>query len=265
MSYENPYAPPQTDVGVVENTAAGMLRDSPERVPAGHGWRWLADGFALFKASPLIWWVNLILYGVTMFLLLLLPFVGGLLQVLASPLFSAGLMAGAQRVDQGHDLEVADLFAGFQQRTGALMALGLISLLGSVLVMVAAGMISGVGFATLMTLQDLNGEMDPQQMQELLPVLLLAVAVMMLLFVPLMMLLWFAPALIVLNEEVGVFKAMGLSFVACLKNVLPFLVYGLIGAVLSILATIPVGLGWLVLLPMIVASIYTAYKDIFIE
>jgi len=264
MSYENPYAPPQTEVGVVETTAVGMLRDSPERVPAGHGWRWLADGFSLFKASPLIWWAVLLLYILTMVLLMVIPQVGGLLQVLVSPLFTAGLMVGAQSQDRGRNLEVADLFAGFQRRPGALAALGLMSLVGTAAVLVVAGMVSGVGFATMIALQG-GGDIDPAQMQAMLPLLLVAFAAMMLLMVPLMMLLWFAPALIVLHEEVGVFTAMKLSFVACLKNVLPFSVYGLIGLVLSILATVLLGLGWLVLLPMIVASMYTAYKDIFIE
>ena len=264
MSQENPYAPPQTEVGVVETTTVGRLRDLPLRVPAGHGWRWLADGFSLFKASPLIWWVNLLLYGVTMVLLLVIPLVGGFLQMLASPLFTAGLMVGAQAQDRGQDLAVADLFAGFQRRPGALMALGLLSMVGAVVVMVAVGALSGLGFVTMMALQG-GGDIDPEQMQAMLPGLLMAMSVMMLLMLPLIMALWFAPALIVLNEEVGVFAAMKLSFVACLKNILPFLVYGLIGMVFSILATLPVGLGWLVLLPMIVASIYTSYKDIFIE
>ena len=264
MSNENPYAPPQTEVGVVETTTVGMLRDSPVRVAAGHGWRWLADAFSLFKASPLIWWVNLILYILTMVLLMVIPVVGGFLQVLASPLFTAGLMVGAQRVDRGRGLEVTDLFAGFQRRPGALIALGLLSMIGTALMLLGAAMVSGASVATLMSLQG-GADLDPAQMEVLLPVLMLALLVIMLLMVPLMMLLWFAPALIVLHEVVGVVSAMKLSFVACLKNVVPFLVYGLIGMVLSIVATLLLGLGWLVLLPMIVASIYTSYKDIFIE
>jgi uncharacterized membrane protein len=43
----------------------------------------------------------------------------------------------------------------------------------------------------------------------------------------------------------------------------PFLIYGIIMLVLSILATIPLGLGWLVLGPVAVASVYVAYRDIY--
>ena len=48
-----------------------------------------------------------------------------------------------------------------------------------------------------------------------------------------------------------------------MKNVIPFLIYGLVGLVLTIVATIPLLLGWLVLIPMLIASIYVSYKDIF--
>ena len=40
---------------------------------------------------------------------------------------------------------------------------------------------------------------------------------------------------------------MKASFFACLVNILPMLVYSLLGIVLAIVATIPLGLGWLVL------------------
>jgi len=53
------------------------------------------------------------------------------------------------------------------------------------------------------------------------------------------------------------------SFGACLKNIVPFLIYGVVAFVLSIVATIPFGLGWLVLGPVLAASVYTAYQDIF--
>jgi hypothetical protein len=35
--------------------------------------------------------------------------------------------------------------------------------------------------------------------------------------------------------------------------------------VLAIVASIPLALGWLVLGPMIVASVYTAYRDIYLS
>ena len=76
------------------------------------------------------------------------------------------------------------------------------------------------------------------------------------------MAVWFAPALVVLRG-LEPWAAMKVSFCGCLRNVMPFLVYGLIGIVLAVVATIPFALGWLVLGPLTIASIYTSYCDIF--
>ena len=46
-------------------------------------------------------------------------------------------------------------------------------------------------------------------------------------------------------------------------NTIPFLIYGLVGVVLCILATLPFMLGWFILALVIIASLYIAYKDIF--
>jgi uncharacterized membrane protein len=50
-----------------------------------------------------------------------------------------------------------------------------------------------------------------------------------------------------------------------MRNVPPFLVYGMLGILFAIVASIPFGLGWLVLLPVYAASMYASYKDIFGE
>ena len=82
------------------------------------------------------------------------------------------------------------------------------------------------------------------------------------LMLPLFMAIWFAPLLVVFHEH-GALEAMKASFTGCLRNIVPFLVYGVIGFVLMVLASVPVLLGWLVLGPVMVASIYTAYRDIY--
>jgi uncharacterized membrane protein len=58
-------------------------------------------------------------------------------------------------------------------------------------------------------------------------------------------------------------EAMKESFLGCLKNILPFLVYSVVLMVLGIVAAIPLGLGWLVLGPTLIASVYVSYRDIY--
>ena len=45
---------------------------------------------------------------------------------------------------------------------------------------------------------------------------------------------------------------------------LPFLLYGLIITVLAFFATLPMLLGYLVLIPLVAGSVYAAYRDIFL-
>ena len=92
---------------------------------------------------------------------------------------------------------------------------------------------------------------------------LLAVLIALALMLPLYMAMWFAPALVVFHE-LGAVDAMKASFAGCLKNVVPFVLYGLVGLVLGIVASIPFGLGWLVLGPVAIASVYVGYRDIYL-
>ncbi len=61
----------------------------------------------------------------------------------------------------------------------------------------------------------------------------------------------------------GAIDAIKHSFGGAWKNLLPFVIFMLIYAALSIVAAIPFGLGFLVLLPVVTAANYCSYKDIF--
>jgi len=44
---------------------------------------------------------------------------------------------------------------------------------------------------------------------------------------------------------------------------MPFLVSGVLYLVAAIVASIPLGLGWIVLIPVMVLTVYASYEDIF--
>jgi uncharacterized membrane protein len=103
---------------------------------------------------------------------------------------------------------------------------------------------------------------NPEAMAAMGMSVLLAVLIVFALLLPLGMATWFAP-LLVMFHGMAPLEAMKSSFVACLKNLLPFLVYGVVLFFAAIVASIPLGLGWLVLGPVIAASVYTGYRDIY--
>jgi uncharacterized membrane protein len=92
--------------------------------------------------------------------------------------------------------------------------------------------------------------------------MLLAVLVIMALSIPLAMAMLFATPLIVLTDA-PLGAALKASFGACLKNILAFLVWSVAILILAILASIPLLLGWLLLGPVMMVSLYMAYRDIF--
>jgi len=93
---------------------------------------------------------------------------------------------------------------------------------------------------------------------------LLGFLIVLALVIPVNMALWFAPAVVMLQNQTAI-VAITQSFKGCLRNIVPFLIYGVILLVLGMIAAIPFGLGWLVLGPVMAASLYTSYRDIFFE
>jgi hypothetical protein len=257
----DPYSTPRADLS--PQPREGKMR-GPYRVPAGHGWSWIARGFWHFKVNSLAWILAfLVLLGISI-VLSLIPLIGGLANSLLAAVFIAGLMYGSREQEQGGDFRVEHLVAGFRENLGPLALVGLLYLVGSVLIGIV---ILVLLLGSMMPMLDMSpAALEAQDAATLLQMLgpmgMIALLVASLLLIPLLMAFLFAPALVML-EGLSATEAMKQSFVGCLKNVLPFLVYGLAALVLLILAIIPLGLGLLVVWPTLTAAIYVAYRDIY--
>ncbi|MGA0023832.1 MAG: BPSS1780 family membrane protein, partial [Burkholderiales bacterium] len=109
-----------------------------------------------------------------------------------------------------------------------------------------------------------KGAANPEALRTAMGGLMLGFAIGLAVFAPVLMAVWFAPLLIVFRN-IAPIEAMKLSLLACWQNMMPFLVYGVIALVLSIAAFLPLMLGFIVLIPVLVCSIYISYKDVFPE
>jgi uncharacterized membrane protein len=166
------------------------------------------------------------------------------------------VLIGCRAIEDGGELEIGHLFAGFREKLAPLAAVGGIYLAATIAIVVVVMLVAGVSvFAAF------RGAADPSFTA--LMTGLLAALVVLALMLPVVMAVWFAPALVVFHDQ-GAVEAMKESFSGCLRNIMPFLVYGLIGLVLSILASIPLMLGWLALGPVFAGSLYASYKDIYL-
>lgn len=226
-----------------------------KQVSAGNAWAWIVSGFNLFKANPAMWIILLVIYLAIMIPISLLPVIGSVVSTLLAPVFAAGMMWGCQAMMRNQDLEINHLFEGFKKNTAQLIAVGGIYMMS--LLVVAVFVVLALDKETIELLVQ-GKDLSPEQASEMM----LPILVALLFVMPIMMAYWYAPVLAGLHNLSAV-DAMKLSFMACLKNMLPFLLYGLIFMVLLIVAIIPFGLGLLVAVPVMMTSLYTSYADIF--
>jgi uncharacterized membrane protein len=261
--------PPPPEVSLAEappdhNPAPGRIH-GPSRVSARHGWTWVAHGFRYFAAHPWAWMLAVLVFAGLSVVIGLVPFIGGLVATLLSTVFTGGLMVGVHEQDEGRPFRVEHLFAGFSNSPRQLVLVAVLYLAGTLAIVVLIGLWMVLAAGPLMSSLEASAipTGDAAILHELMgPTVLLALLVGALFLIPLMMGYFFAPALVVLDGK-SAMAAMKLSFVGCLKNVLPFLLYGLIGLALLFLCAISLGIGLLVVMPALVASVYAAYRDIY--
>ena len=184
-------------------------------------------------ANPWLWSAVSLLLIIASIALASVSLIGPMVFCLLTPLLCSGALRACQKASNSERLEVSDFFSGFQTNTNGLVILGVII------------MACQAGFVVLF---------EGSLVARLLSLLLLF---------PLVMAIWFAPALVFFNNMPPV-EALKASFNACLKNTLPVLVYGLVVMVLLFFAALPVGLGFLVLIPVLSGSVYVSYRDIFV-
>lgn len=243
----------------------------PRKVPARNGWRWIVEGFALFRRSPAMWIVTLLVFFLVAKLLLRVPVVGFAFTILV-PVFVAGLMAGCHALERGGRLQVGHLAAGFLHNAAGLVTIGGVWLVGNLLIMMIVMNLGGDAIQQMAKVMSQGTAMTPelaQQMQPAAQTVARSLFIGMLLSVPLVMLLWFAPLLVYFDNQRPV-AAMKASFMACLKNVGAMFVYGgVIFAAMFIATPFSIALGLydlaLVLVaPVAVPSMYASYKDVFV-
>jgi hypothetical protein len=245
------------------NTAAGPIE--ARTVDAGRGVAWWTEAWALFMRSALLWVVLAVILVVAFTLIGMVPLLGSLATALLTPVFFASWLVAARKVEGGGTLELGDLFTCFQgERLKPLMVLGALFAAATLVALLVAGLLgAGAMFGLSGTMRG-GMHQGAGGMMAAMGAGLLGLLVFLLFGLIATAALWFAPALVVFRNVAPV-EAVMASLRAVFKNVLPFLVYGVIQFVLAIVASIPFGLGWLVLLPVMLLTAYVSYRDVFGE
>lgn len=230
-------------------------------VDFGKGLSWFGDGWTLFMRNPGMWIVFMILLFVIAVVLSLVPGLGPLLLALIMPGLMGGVLYAARELSEQRAMDINHLFVAFKENDtrNAVLVLGAVMLGANILIFLIMLVFIGTGMGMAEMMQGGNHEAMAAGMGVgmLLAILLLSVLGLLL-----SMAFFYAIPLVMFAAAKPV-DAMKSSFAACLANILPLLLFGVIYIVLAMVAVIPLGLGLLVLLPVTFGAIYTSYRDVF--
>lgn len=230
-------------------------------VDAGRGVNWWSEAWALFVKNAGLWVVIALILLIASVVLSFIPFIGSLALALLWPVVTGSCLLAARKTEQGGALEINDLGLAFKEHLNPLLVIGAIFLAANVVIMVVMGIL---GFGAVMGMGVGGAAHSTAGVMAAAGAGMLALLIGAALFVPISMAIWFAPALVVFRSVAPV-DALKASFAACLRNIVPFLLYGILFFVAAIVASIPMGLGWLVLTPLLMLTTYQAYRDIFAD
>lgn len=241
-------------------------------LPSSRGWYWLLAGFQLWRRSPALIAFASFGYLLALLVISIFPFIGQLAASLLMPALSMGVMNACRALDQQQKPGPEVLFSGFRHNLPALIGVGGLYLVASIVVLLLVSLFDDGSLASI--LREGEFETGGQSMANLQLILIIGLA----LSTPVMMAYWFAPILAAW-WQLPALKAMFFSFFACLRNWRPFLVYAiavavcgvllpgliiaLLGALSPLLASLLALPLPLVLLPVLFASFYTCARDVF--
>lgn len=241
-------------------------------VDAMHAWRWLAEGLRIFRRSPGQWMLLCAILFAGSRIVLALPF-AGFLAILVAPNFLAGLAHGAQALTEGKPLRLGYLLSGFLKNGAQLVTIGGVSLIGHFLMLMGITVVAGDALSEIAKTMA-AGAITPDTvnaMRTAVPRLLFSMLVGLGISLPVMLAVWFAP-LLVFFDDLKPAAAMMLSLRACLRNMLPLLVYS-ITVMVPLFVMMQIGmaltrqpdLGIWLLAPVLVPSLYASYLDVFVR
>jgi hypothetical protein len=225
-----------------------------KQVAAGLGVGWFKQGWSLFRKDPTLWILLTLIWVAVTTLIFIIPFVGRAIGWVVGPAFYSGFIYSASELDQGRELRAEYLFRGLtdpDKRTPFII-LGAITFVFYIFIRVIGAtffMMPGIEPGAPVGAEDILG---------IFLRMLISVLLSLMMFVTLT---YSGPSIMFRGTEP--LEAVMDSAGACLKNWRPLLVFIGLYWLLAILAAIPFGLGFFVLIPVTFCALYYSFKDIY--
>lgn len=255
-NYDNPSRAALARTFEDTGNARGSFVPEGRLVSADRGYQWLLRGWGMFRTAPATWIGIALAFMAVVLIVGMIP-IANIAVNLLIPLFIGGISIGCRAIEDGSGIRFEHLFAGFARQPAGLLMVGVLYLVALLVVALVVGLVATVtGLAAMATLGRDSAD------DGTLWTLVVSFLAVILIFAPLAMAVWLAPPLVIFHE-LSAYQAIRISLLVAVRNFPPFLIYGLLVLLASVLASLPLMLGWLVLLPVLYASLYAAYRDLF--
>ncbi|AHF98095.1 MULTISPECIES: hypothetical protein [Desulfurella] len=211
---------------------------------------WLAQGFELFKKAG----VTFVLQTAFIFLTITVSY---LMKILLLSIFLyviqlilvAGMFMSFDKIKNSQKIIFDNLFDGFTNNLYNLILLSIIFLLSSFIV--------SYFLVQFVNIKDLVNNYKHINSINYIPIFIIMLVDIVINFV-----LMLAMPFITI-KKMSVLEAIGKSIVVCLKNFFPLVFLFIIYLPLAFIATISI-IGWLILFPVLIGSMYEIFSDNYI-
>jgi len=222
------------------------------------GKQWITNAWKLFKKKPLTWIFMLLIFN--LFVIIGNSFfIGRFIVALLLPVLAGGIFIALDKSNRDEPIGLENLFSIFKDKPvlKQLLHVGLISMAVVALTMIFQ-YLTGTEYTVKVDSSQAESVNDVYQKVTEGSV-----------FTSIISWVWscallFGIPLIVINKE-PVVPALKHSLYGLLVNIAPFLVFFGMIILLVIVSLIPVGLGLLILIPILFGAFHSAFKEIYIE
>ena len=249
---------------------------NPTTLPASAGWAWIVLGWRLYRKSPLIWLLLVMVFWLSLTVVAIVPILGALAATALLPALSVGFLLAGDLIERNQPCPPTVLFTALKANPRGFLTLGLAYLAGMLIVLGASSLADGGAFFRMM----MFGQIPAKEVIKS-DSFFVAINLWFMLYVPYVAAFWFAPAL-VHYAKMEPLKAVFYSFFASLRNMRAFFIYAMawaliafvLGAVIMLLASslsqaplklargmmLPLGL---MMMSVLYCTFYASYRTVF--
>ena len=224
---------------------------------------WLISGWKLFKKKPLTWVFMVLIFNI--FVIVGSTFsIGRFIVALLLPVLAGGIFIALDKASRDEPIGLENLFSVFKDKPilKILLTVGAIGM-GVVALTMLLQTLTGTEYTVKLD----SSKVDGVSIEDSVDVFEKVSEGGM--FTTLIPWLWswallFGIPLVAVNREAAI-PALKHSLLACMFNFVPFVVFFVMIVLLTIISILPVGLGLLILIPVLFSATYFAFREIYVE